>query len=55
MINSVRDAFAPALETLGYSINETDPSKLDKAYDILKKRIPTCLPTMLMKHAMRWL
>ena len=36
MINSVRDAFAPALETLGYSINETDPSKLDKAYDILK-------------------
>lgn len=38
MINSVRDAFAPALETLGYSINETDPSKLDKAYDILKKQ-----------------
>ena len=24
MINSVRDAFTPALRTLGYSINETD-------------------------------
>ncbi len=38
MINSVRDAFAPALKTLGYSLNETDPDKLDQAYDILNKQ-----------------
>ena len=38
MINSVRDAFTPALRTLGYSINETDPDKLDHAYDILNKQ-----------------
>lgn len=38
MINSVRDAFTPALRTLGYSINETDPDKLDQAYDILNKQ-----------------
>ena len=38
MINSVRDAFTPALRTLGYSINETDPEKLDEAFDILNKQ-----------------
>ncbi len=38
MINSVRDAFAPALKTLGYSLNETDPDKLDQAYDILNRQ-----------------
>ena len=37
MINSVRDAFTPALRTLGYSINETDTAKLDEAFDILKQ------------------
>ncbi len=38
MINSVRDAFTPALRTLGYSINETDTTKLDEAFDILNKQ-----------------
>lgn len=38
MINSVRDAFTPALRTLGYSINETDTAKLDEAFDILNKQ-----------------
>lgn len=38
MINSVRDAFTPALRTLDYSINETDTAKLDEAFDILNKQ-----------------
>lgn len=40
MINSVRDAFTPALATLGYSINETDMNKLSEAYSILEKQVP---------------
>lgn len=38
MINSIRDAFTPALETLGYSINETDKAKLNEAYEILRNQ-----------------
>lgn len=40
MIASVRDCFTPALRTLGYSINETDLTKLNEAYDILAKQSP---------------
>lgn len=40
MINSVRDAFAPALITYGYSINETDPDHLQKALDLLVAQAP---------------
>lgn len=36
MINSVRDAFAPALKTLGYSVNDTDQKHLNEAMKILK-------------------
>ncbi len=36
MIGSVRDAFAPALITLGYSLNDTDETHLREALDILK-------------------
>lgn len=38
MENSVRDTFAPALVSCGYSINETDESHLREALDILKKQ-----------------
>ena len=38
LISTVRDAFTPALRTLGYSINETDTAKLDEAFDILNKQ-----------------
>lgn len=40
MINSVRDAFAPALVTLGCSINDTDEEHLNDALDILSKQAP---------------
>lgn len=40
MINSVRDAFAPALITLGYSINDTNEAHLNQALDLLKKQSP---------------
>lgn len=35
MTNSVRDAFAPALITRGYSINDTDPGHLQSAMELL--------------------
>lgn len=38
MINSVRDAFAPALITNGLSLNETDESNLQKALKLLEKQ-----------------
>lgn len=40
MINSVRDAFAPALITRGYSINETDPERLEEALGLLTAQAP---------------
>lgn len=40
MMNSVRDSFAPALISLGYSINETDESHLREALDMLIKQSP---------------
>ncbi len=40
MIASVRDCFTPALRTLGYSINETDPGRLNEALEILLKQSP---------------
>ncbi len=40
MINSVRDAFTPALITSGYSINETDEEHLNEALNILKAQAP---------------
>jgi spermidine/putrescine transport system permease protein len=40
MINSVRDALAPALITLGYSLNDTDESHLAEALEILKAQRP---------------
>lgn len=36
MINSVRDAFTPALVTSGYSINDTDQKHLTEALELLK-------------------
>lgn len=38
MENSVRDTFAPALISLGYSLNETDETHLREALEILKKQ-----------------
>lgn len=38
MENSVRDTFAPALISLGYSLNDTDESHLKEALKILKKQ-----------------
>ena len=38
MENSVRDTFAPALISLGYSLNETNEAHLREALDILKKQ-----------------
>ncbi len=40
MTRSVRDAFAPALITLGYSINDTDKDHLLEALEILKDQNP---------------
>lgn len=39
MENSVRDTFAPALISLGYSINETDETHLREALDILSRQL----------------
>ena len=38
MENSVRDTFAPALISLGYSLNDTDEKHLKEALEILKKQ-----------------
>lgn len=38
MENSVRDTFAPALLSLGYSLNETDETHLREALEILEKQ-----------------
>lgn len=38
MQDSVRDTFAPALISLGYSINTTNKEEIDKAYDLLAKQ-----------------
>ena len=38
MENSVRDTFAPALISKGYSLNDTDENHLREALDILKKQ-----------------
>lgn len=38
MQDSVRDTFAPALISLGYSINTTNKSEIDKAYSLLEKQ-----------------
>ncbi|MDD6504722.1 MAG: extracellular solute-binding protein [Lachnospiraceae bacterium] len=40
MMNSVRDSFSPALITLGYSINETEESRLREALDLLIAQSP---------------
>lgn len=40
MMDSVRDAFAVALAYLGYDINTTDESQLNKARDLLLKQYP---------------
>ncbi len=40
MIDSVRDAFAIALSSLGYDINSTDEAQLDQAKELLKKQYP---------------
>ena len=40
MINSVRDAFTPALISLGYSINETDENHLREALNLLIEQAP---------------
>ena len=38
MENSVRDTFAPALISKGYSLNDTDENHLREALDVLKKQ-----------------
>ena len=40
MMNSVRDAFIPALKLSGYGINETDESHLREALNLLDKQFP---------------
>lgn len=38
--NDPRDVFALALKSLGYSLNETDPARIEEAYQKLKSLIP---------------
>ena len=40
MMNSVRDAFVPALKLSGYGINETSEAKLREALSLLDKQFP---------------
>lgn len=40
MIDSVRDAFAIALQYLGYDLNSTDEAELDKAKALLQEQYP---------------
>ena len=40
MMNSVRDAFVPALKLSGYGINETSETKLREALKLLDKQFP---------------
>lgn len=40
MMNSVRDSFATALKRLGYSLNETNPDKLQEALRMLDQQFP---------------
>jgi len=40
MTNSVRDAFAPALISLGYSLNDMDPAHLQEAQQLLFQQEP---------------
>ncbi len=40
MLDSVRDALGVALKKLGYSMNETDPAKLEKAKNLLIEQKP---------------
>ena len=40
MLNDVREVFAMALITLGYSINDTNPKHIQQAYLQLKKLMP---------------
>lgn len=44
MMSSMRDTFTPALISLGYSLNETDESKLRQALDVLKKQRSDGIP-----------
>jgi spermidine/putrescine transport system substrate-binding protein len=39
--NDTREAFAIALKLLGYSVNETDPARIEEAYQKLKLLIPS--------------
>jgi spermidine/putrescine transport system substrate-binding protein len=40
MLNDLRDVFSVSLLMLGYSVNETDPAKIEKAYFKLKELLP---------------
>lgn len=40
MIDSVRDAFAIALKSLGYSLNSTDENELEEAKSLLQEQYP---------------
>ena len=40
MMNSVRDSFAPALKSLGYSLNDTNEQHLAEALKLLDKQYP---------------
>ena len=40
MIDSVRDAFAVALNYLGYDLNSTDPAQLEEAKELLSRQYP---------------
>lgn len=40
LIDDVRDVFAVALKTLGYSVNEKDPQHIEQAYQKLKNLMP---------------
>lgn len=40
MMNSVRDAFVPALKLCGYGVNETSETNLRKALNLLNKQFP---------------
>lgn len=40
LMDDVRDVFGMALRSLGYSVNETDPGRIDEAYEKLLKLKP---------------
>ena len=50
MLDSMRDTIGVALKKLGYSVNTTDPDKLEEAKNLLIQQMPWLMAIMLMKQ-----